>query len=561
MTGQWTLLFIPLLGGAVLMAGLATVALKNSRTRGARPLGGLLIATGFFNLFYVLQLWTETPMGSLFWAQMQMPAWTSAAALAFIFSLEYANRDAWLSPFRVGALFTVPAIATALFFLQPELFMTNVRMQNELSLVVMAADKQLGWWLTVSYAYGMILVTVTFFSLRFIRFSRVGQFRGQTLTLIAAFTVPVAANLVQNLLGYQVAFASLGFTVMGLIIYMTVFKFRLLNSVPVARRKILADMPDGFLVVDSQNQIIDANRSARELFGREPVIGESIEEVYPGYETVVRNQQDADVSHEYQHRGGETDRFFDVQISPVAGRRGLVDAHIVRFNDVTKRKKYERTLQRQRDDLRTLNQIVRHDIRNDLQLITSYAELLEEEFDPKYVEIIQESGEHAVEFTNTARELAEVMLEESSDHQLMDLTGVVRSESAELEESYPEATVTVDIPDRLLVRADTMLSAAFRNLLKNAVVHNDKDTPSIEITATQDETHTRVRIADDGPGIPDDRKDDIFEHGEKGLDSEGTGIGLYLVQSLSKRYGGDIWVEDNDPQGAMFVVELPRTDD
>ncbi|MFC7114549.1 sensor histidine kinase [Natronoarchaeum sp. GCM10025703] len=65
-----------------------------------------------------------------------------------------------------------------------------------------------------------------------------------------------------------------------------------------------------------------------------------------------------------------------------------------------------------------------------------------------------------------------------------------------------------------------------------------------------------VRIADNGPGVRESMKDDIFGKGEKGLESAGTGIGLYLVQSLVESYGGDIRVEDNDPTGAVFVVEL-----
>jgi signal transduction histidine kinase len=42
-----------------------------------------------------------------------------------------------------------------------------------------------------------------------------------------------------------------------------------------------------------------------------------------------------------------------------------------------------------------------------------------------------------------------------------------------------------------------------------------------------------------------------------GLDSEGTGLGLYLVETLVDRYGGNVYIKDNDPTGAVFVVELP----
>ena len=48
----------------------------------------------------------------------------------------------------------------------------------------------------------------------------------------------------------------------------------------------------------------------------------------------------------------------------------------------------------------------------------------------------------------------------------------------------------------------------------------------------------------------------LSNYGEKGLDSDGTGIGLYLVQTLVERYGGAVWIEDNEPEGSVFVVEM-----
>ena len=66
-----------------------------------------------------------------------------------------------------------------------------------------------------------------------------------------------------------------------------------------------------------------------------------------------------------------------------------------------------------------------------------------------------------------------------------------------------------------------------------------------------------MRVGDDGPGIPDDRKTAVFGKGEKGPGSDGTGLGLYLVRTLVVSYGGEIRVEDNDPRGSVFLVELP----
>ncbi|XGI84646.1 sensor histidine kinase [Halorutilales archaeon Cl-col2-1] len=79
----------------------------------------------------------------------------------------------------------------------------------------------------------------------------------------------------------------------------------------------------------------------------------------------------------------------------------------------------------------------------------------------------------------------------------------------------------------------------------------------MEITAEEVEGHVVISIADNGPGVPDNEKDEIFGRGEKGLESEGTGVGLYLVDTLVENYGGEVWVDDSEMGGAAFKVKLP----
>jgi signal transduction histidine kinase len=112
------------------------------------------------------------------------------------------------------------------------------------------------------------------------------------------------------------------------------------------------------------------------------------------------------------------------------------------------------------------------------------------------------------------------------------------------------------IPDVDVV-GNEMLGSIFRNLLQNAIQHNDKTPPEVTVSTAEADDRIEIYIADNGPGIPDAQKEEIFGRGEKGLESSGAGIGLYLVQSLVDGYGGDVWVEDNDPEGSVFVVSLP----
>lgn len=231
------------------------------------------------------------------------------------------------------------------------------------------------------------------------------------------------------------------------------------------------------------------------------------------------------------------------------------------FQDATRRKEYEKQLLRQRNNLEILNEMVRHDIRNDLQLVTAYTNMVADHVDEEaqsYVEIIQKHATHAVELTQTARDMADVMLSTESDHKPIDLWSTLEGELDTVRSKYPNAAITVEETiGETTVIADEMLDSVFRNLLSNAIQHNDKDVPTVAVSTARTNGSVQVQIADNGPGIPDEQKEEIFGKGEKGLKSAGTGIGLYLVKSLTEMYGGAVWVEDNDPAGAVFVVELP----
>ncbi|ELZ63961.1 PAS domain-containing sensor histidine kinase [Haloferax sp. Atlit-10N] len=226
--------------------------------------------------------------------------------------------------------------------------------------------------------------------------------------------------------------------------------------------------------------------------------------------------------------------------------------------DITEQKRRER-------ELELLNRIVRHDIRNDMGVVLGWAEMLEDHVDDdrsEYLQKILDSGEHVVELTEVARDYVETIASnESVTIASVPIRSILETELSIRKESFPEAAFVVAgaLPD-VEVAGNSMLSSVFRNLLNNAVQHNDKDAPRVEISCTARDDDVEIRIADNGPGIPDDRKELAFGKGERGLGSPGTGIGLYLVDTLVTRYGGSVRVEDNEPTGAVFVVELPRTD-
>lgn len=325
-------------------------------------------------------------------------------------------------------------------------------------------------------------------------------------------------------------------------------------------------------ITDADGVIEYVNPAFEELTGysREEAIGQRASLLQSGehgevfyeelWETVLAGEQwEAEIVD--QTKDGER-IILEQTISPLTTEGGEVEKFVAVAQDITGRKRYQQRLEEQRDDLELLNQVLRHDVRNDLQLVTAYAEMLEEHVDEagrKYLDSIRESAANAVELTTTARNLSEVMLQSDIENTSVPLAMVIDQQVDEIRATYTDAGVRVDgsLP-KVNVVANSMLGSVFRNLLKNAIQHSDKPVPQVTVSATDHDDHVTVRVADNGPGIADDQKDDVFGKGEKGLESAGTGIGLYLVRSLVDSYGGDVWVEDNDPEGSVFVVELRK---
>lgn len=220
----------------------------------------------------------------------------------------------------------------------------------------------------------------------------------------------------------------------------------------------------------------------------------------------------------------------------------------------------------QREQLEILNRVVRHDIQNDMNVVTGWLDMLEphvEESGTDALERVQRTSEHILELAHNARDYVSIIVGDSEpDIEPTDLTALLRDEIQARQDTYPDAEFVVpnDLP-AVTIEATDMLRSAFRNILNNAVRHNDTNDPRVTVTVEEHEETVVINIADNGPGIPDTQKESVFGKNARGLDSPGTGIGLYLVQTIITEFGGTVHIEDNDPRGAIFVIELPRTND
>ena len=324
---------------------------------------------------------------------------------------------------------------------------------------------------------------------------------------------------------------------------------------------------DAVLVHDARGTIIAANDAASDRLGyADSLVGRRIDEVEgdTGAEAdPAPDSTDGRLVYETVHTTADGGTV-PVEVSARHVRYRGSPAVLSVARDVTQRRASEHELARKRDQLRALNRVLRHDIRNDMQIVLGLGGLLEDHVDEEgaeYLRTILDTGEHVVELTKSSRDLARAVAGETElPVESVSLPETLRAEIDRRREAFGHATIELrgDVPD-VDVRANDLLSSVFRNLLNNAVQHSDREEPTVEVTAdmTRGDHTAIVRIADDGPGIAPGRREAVFGKEEKGIDSEGTGLGLYLVQSLVEQYGGEVWIEDNEPRGTVVVVELP----
>lgn len=266
------------------------------------------------------------------------------------------------------------------------------------------------------------------------------------------------------------------------------------------------------------------------------------------------------------------ERWVWVQGTPITDGSETVEYVAGYVRDVTERREQQRELERRTGQLERraeqrefFNSVLRHDVLNGMNVIRGRAEYLVDELDDEaereQAETIRKWAEEIIEVIDHVRSILRTIdTEDGQDLEPVDVASVATTEAERVRAAYPETSVEVDVPSGLSVRANDLLSTVISNLLTNAVEHDDPDGLTLRVTAEDRGDAVRLRVADTGSGIPDDRKEAVFERDESTRDgTERGGLGLYMVQTLVTTYGGEVWIEDNDPAGTVVCMDLPKT--
>src|SRR5207237_626192 len=189
-------------------------------------------------------------------------------------ALQYAGRTKWLTP-RMLALLSIEPIITLILAwnngLHPLLY-GKVGLEITSAYTVLVIARGPWYWFNVSYSYLLLLLgTALLVSCIPTLRHRASVYRGQVSALIIAVLVPWVSNVV-TVFGLSpfpnLDLTPLAFTVTGLAMAWNLFRFRLLDLVPVARHAVVESMSDAVIVLDQHNRITDLNPAAQRLFGR-----------------------------------------------------------------------------------------------------------------------------------------------------------------------------------------------------------------------------------------------------------------------------------------------------
>ena len=216
------------------------------------------------------------------------------------------------------------------------------------------------------------------------------------------------------------------------------------------------------------------------------------------------------------------------------------------------------TERRQREGLiSVINRVLRHNLRNRMNVITSYATMLEEKLDgddATKARHIGDTADRLLDLSESAREI-ENNRDLSPDLEPIDIVPVLNRTVSQIQLQYPEAEITIEAPDTVVANTHERLETALWEVLDNAAKHGE-DPPSVDIDVTVDDTSVAITVRDSGPGLPEMEQEVLRSNTETSL-VHGDGLGLWLVYWIVTSLDGETKAESSSA-GTAVTIRLPR---
>jgi PAS domain S-box-containing protein len=359
---QISLPVLALLLVAMMSPALALYGWRRRPPRGLIPFITLLLTLTVWSLGYALELGGVGLPTKVFWAQFEYLGIVFIPVAWLAFALQFVGSGEWLTRRKIASLLIVPLVTLVLVWTNGlhHFYWVNVATQQHGTFVTLAPTYGIAFWVFAVFSYVLLLVG-TGFLIRAL-FQSPDHYRGQMAWMLTAALLPWVGNALL-LTGLSplpgVDLAPFAFSLSTVAAAWGLFRFRLLELLPVARGAVVEHLQDGVLVVDSQDRVLDLNPAAVRIFGipSQRVIGQPLDALLPNRPDVVarfREAMEVGASAEFTLGGGRARQYFDLQISPLYNRRHRLSGWIFQMRDITKRKIVEAELERTGEQYRQL---------------------------------------------------------------------------------------------------------------------------------------------------------------------------------------------------------------
>lgn len=220
---------------------------------------------------------------------------------------------------------------------------------------------------------------------------------------------------------------------------------------------------------------------------------------------------------------------------------------------------------RRRQQLSVVNRILRHNLRNTVNVISGNSNLLREEVSKadaaEKLDAITDSASRLAKLSEQAQDIQRIVSTGADSAGPSDVVAVLERLREELQREHPEARITMTAPTHAWTAAGSTIELAFREVIENAIEHSEQPEPSvdIEIPATGTESEPQsvvVNVSDDGPGIPDHERA-VMEKGDETALEHSSGLGLWMVKWIMNQHGGTVEFAYSESRGSDVTLTLP----
>ena len=214
-------------------------------------------------------------------------------------------------------------------------------------------------------------------------------------------------------------------------------------------------------------------------------------------------------------------------------------------------------MDRQQRELEVYTQLMRHDLRNDLQALLGSIELAE-----MFVDLNTERAkENLAQSLSLGNRMVHLLHVFSLPLILpgTDLVEHIKEVAHEARYTHPDLKIDIfseSEVSRTKFTASRLLPMVWQNIFRNAAQYAG-GSPTVRVNVALNENDFVITISDDGPGIPEDKRQNLFKRGSKS-ESEESGLGLYLSKLVLESHGGTIELVDVPGQtGTKFIIRIP----